>query len=70
MVKWWDWIIAFVWAGIMMALLAKGVTAPTWWEPLFYGFVTGMVYRFWRDYYCIYRLAWEIVKNDKHIRRM
>ena len=59
MIRWYDYIVAILAADVMMTFMFAGFNSTTWWEPLFFGFVAGFVFRIWEKDYCRFRLKQE-----------
>lgn len=54
MIRWYDYIVAIVFADIGLSLFLTGATNVTgvWWVPVVFGFLAGLIYRLWIDFYC------------------
>lgn len=59
MVRWYDYVAAFLAADFIFFFFAKGATSSTFWEPLAYGLLAGFIWRFWVKEYCNIRLKME-----------
>lgn len=59
MIRWYDYVFAFLMADLMSFFLIKGTSTSTWWEPILYGLAVGFFYQFWKNTYCILRLKQE-----------
>lgn len=59
MIRWYDYIVAILAADLILAFMLMGFNSVTWWEPLFYGFVAGFIFRAWDKEYCRFRLRQE-----------
>jgi hypothetical protein len=59
MLRWYDWVAAVIAADIAQTFLFVGFTALTWWEPLLFGLLAGMVIKVWEEQYCYFRLKQE-----------
>lgn len=59
MIRWYDWVVAVLFADLTMNLLIAGFSAASLWEPMVYGFVAGLVIRVWETEYCQLRLKME-----------
>lgn len=55
MIRWYDWILAIVAADFMVVFFIRGASATTWWEPLLYGLLVGMIWNAWKTNYCSFR---------------
>ena len=56
MVRWYDYIAAISLADLMTAFLFAGFNSTVWYEPMWFGLITGLLYSvIWRDLYCQFR---------------
>jgi hypothetical protein len=46
----------------MADFLFRGFFATTWWEPMLYGLLAGMIWQAWKKDYCAFRLRQEYGK--------
>ena len=62
MIRWYDYIVAFLYADFMMAWFFLGFTATTWYMPLVAGTIVGFLWNSWDSFYCQWRLRQEMKK--------
>ena len=62
MIRWYDYTLALLAADFMTGFLLKGFSATTWWEPMLYGLLAGMIWNAWKTDYCAFRLRQEYGK--------
>ena len=55
MIRWYDYILAIMVADLTQTFLFAGFNATTWWQPLIYGFIAGMIWKAWDNEYCNFR---------------
>lgn len=59
MIRWYDYVAAFIVADLIQTLIFAGANSTVWWEPLLYGGLAGFFVRNWGDLYCQFRLKQE-----------
>ena len=59
MIRWWDYIVVFLYADIMAGFLLTGFTATEWYVPLVSGAVVAVLWNNWHGFYCQWRLHYE-----------
>jgi len=59
MIRWWDYIVVFLYADIMAGFLLMGFTATIWYVPIIAGGIVAFLWRSWNDFYCQWRLHYE-----------
>lgn len=62
MIRWYDYVLAILAADFIISFMLSGFSATTWWEPMLYGLLAGMVWQAWSKDYCAFRLRQE---NEK-----
>jgi hypothetical protein len=55
MLRWYDCILAVLAADFIVGFMLSGFAATTWWEPMLYGLLAGMVWQAWNTDYCNFR---------------
>ncbi len=60
MIRWYDYVFAVLAADFMLSFLLAGFNATTWWEPILYGLLSGLMWQFWNVDYCAFRLKQEM----------
>ena len=63
MIRWYDYLLAILAADLILAFMLAGFDSTTWWEPLLYGLLAGMVWQAWKIDYCTFRLRQEIARG-------
>lgn len=63
MIRWWDYVVGFLYADLMAGFLLMGFTATTWYMPLVAGGIVAFLWRSWCDFYCEWRLYHEEKQN-------
>jgi len=64
MLRWYDWVFAVMVADLVQSFLFAGFAALTFWEPLLYGFIAGLLIRGWNEGYCQFRLRMEVERGQ------
>lgn len=59
MIRWYDYVLAVLFADLITGFLLAGFFSTLWWEPIVYGLIAGFIYRSWSDAYCQFRLRRE-----------
>ena len=59
MIRWWDYIVVFLYADLMEGFLLLGFTATTWYTPLIAGGMVAFLWNSWHSFYCQFRLYYE-----------
>ena len=59
MIRWYDYVLAILAADFMISFMLWGFAATTWWEPMLYGLLAGMIWQAWSKDYCAFRLRQE-----------
>lgn len=59
MIRWYDWVLAFILADLIQSFIFAGFAALTLWEPFVYGLIAGLIVRSWETGYCQFRLRQE-----------
>lgn len=59
MIRWYDYLAAFVFADFMTAGLQFALLGPTVWHGIVGGASVGLLWAIWRDVYCIFRYIME-----------
>ena len=62
MIRWYDYVLAILAADFMVGFMLWGFAATTWWEPMLYGLLAGMIWQAWKNDYCAFRLRQEYGK--------
>jgi hypothetical protein len=60
-IRWYDYVLALVAADFMTDFLFRGFFATTWWEPMLYGLLAGIIWQAWKNDYCKFRLLQEFM---------
>lgn len=63
MIRWYDFIAAFVFADFLLANAKIALFAPTMGSKLIGGFVVWSIYTVWCNIYCMWRLKQEMEKR-------
>ncbi len=64
MIRWYDYVAAVLFADIALGFIQLGFVAVSWWGPLLYGFLAGLIFRTWTEDYCQFRLQQEITRGQ------
>lgn len=59
MIRWYDYVAAFIVADLIQTLIFAGGASTVWWEAVLYGGLAGFLVRNWGDLYCQFRLKQE-----------
>jgi hypothetical protein len=59
MIRWYDYVLAILAADFIVSFMLLGFAATTWWQPLMYGFLAGLIFQVWAKDYCKFRLKQE-----------
>lgn len=59
MIRWYDYIFAFIVANLIVSIFFVGITATEFWQSLLSGALIGFLLRFWESGYCQFRLTME-----------
>ena len=59
MIRWYDYVLAVLFAVLITGFLLSGFFSTLWWERIEYGLIAGFIYRGWSDTYCQFRLRRE-----------
>ena len=62
MIRWYDYVLAILAADFMVSFMLYGIGATTWWQPMLYGLLAGMIWQSWNKDYCTFRLKQEMNK--------
>ena len=62
MIRWYDWIVAFIAADIFLTNVLVALTSDVWWISFLTSIVAWMVWDLWDDIYCKIRLTQEFKK--------
>lgn len=65
MIRWYDYVIAFLAADLMVGLFLIGINSATWLGPMLFGLLAGMIWQAWSKDYCAFRLRQEIDNDNK-----
>jgi len=66
MIRWYDYVAAFVFADFLLGFFLASLTASGFWGTFFFGFMIFVAYDLWCDVYCKIRLKMEM-KNDNKL---
>lgn len=65
MIRWYDYIAAFIFADFIATWLFIGFMSTTWYMPLIAGAISGYLWSSWEDLYCRWRLRQEIKNGEQ-----
>lgn len=59
MIRWWDYIVVFLYADVMAGFLFMGFAVTVWYVPIIAGLIVAFLWRSWNNFYCEWRLYHE-----------
>lgn len=62
MMRWYDYVLAVLLADLIQSFFFAAMFATTWWGPMVYGLIAGMLWQAWSTDYCAFRLRQEMKK--------
>lgn len=60
MIRWYDYIAAFIAADFLLANFMMAMTGPNFWVQLLGGLFVAFIWDAWNDLYCKFRLNMEM----------
>jgi hypothetical protein len=55
MIRWYDWIAAFLVADLAQSFFFIGIYSTVWWQTLLFVLLAGMTVKVWEEQYCEFR---------------